>query len=111
MIFLSGNETREELKEKFENLQKQYIELNKMKRELEKELDRQINARIINEEFIERNFISKDKIREKIKQLEIVKNAPVKDNSYTYKECIEYGIEELKELSEENKNENNRIIK
>lgn len=40
----------------------------------------------------------KDKIKEKIKQLEIVENTPVKDNSYTYKECIEYGIEELNEL-------------
>lgn len=49
----------------------------------------------------ENNYISKDKIREKIEQLEIVKNTPVKDNSYTYKECIEYGIEELKELLEE----------
>ena len=46
-------------------------------------------------------YISKDKIRGKIEQLEIVKNTPVKDNNYTYKECIEYGIEELKELLEE----------
>ena len=43
----------------------------------------------------------KDKIRGKIEQLEIVKNTPVNDNNYTYKECIEYGIEELKELLEE----------
>lgn len=42
----------------------------------------------------------KDKIRAEIKELEYVKNTSVKDNSYTYKECIEYGIEELRELLE-----------
>lgn len=51
------------------------------------------------------NFIHKDKVREKIEQLKFVKNTvkntPVKDNKYTYKECIEYRIEDLQELLEE----------
>ena len=48
--------TDEQYKQTIENAQK----------DIKEELDRQINTRIINEEFIENNYISKDKIREKI---------------------------------------------
>ena len=48
-----------------------------------------------------KQFIPKSKVKEKIEQLKFVKNTPVKDNKYTYKECIEYGIEELQTLLEE----------
>ena len=43
---------------------KKVIEL--AQKDIKEELDRQINARIVNEEFIENNFISKDKIKAKI---------------------------------------------
>lgn len=43
---------------------KKVIEL--AQKDIREELDRQINVRIINEEYIENNYISKDKIRELI---------------------------------------------
>lgn len=46
---------------------KKVIEL--AQKDIKEELDRQINTRIVNEEFIENNFISKDKIKAKIEYL------------------------------------------
>ena len=53
---------------------------------LQKEIERQGNAREIEEEYIEKKFISKDKIREKMKEVKYLSTA---------------GYEILKELLEE----------
>lgn len=86
-----------------QNREKLQILLNLVEKQ-QKEIERIKSLDIYKfiEEWEAGQLIHKDKIREKIKQLEIVKDTPVKDNSYTYKECIEYGIEELKEVLEEN---------
>lgn len=76
----------------FEEMRTELKQEKEKNKELREELDRQINTRIINEEFVEKNFISKDEIREKIKELE---------EKSEYWNCDE--IQVLKELLEENK--------
>lgn len=84
-----------------ENLIKENKELKKENLELHKEINQRIKLKLENERCADKDFIPKSKVKEKIEQLKFVKNTPVKDNKYTYKECIEYGIEELQELLEE----------
>lgn len=64
-------------------------------KELEEELNRQINARTINEEFIEKNYISKDKIKEKIEYQNMLWNTPNRQKEYN-QEVVEV-LEELLE--------------
>ena len=50
------------------------------------------------EEYIEKYYVKKDKVREEIKGLENIKYYKPLDNRYTYKELIEFGIEELEQI-------------
>lgn len=65
-------------------------------KDIKEELERQINTRIINEEFIENNFISKDKIKEKIEELEVMSVS-----TDIYYEDIKKMFEELLEEQED----------
>jgi predicted nucleic acid-binding Zn-ribbon protein len=60
------NDYEHELARKDEKIEKQQKEI----KELKEELQRQINTRLINEKYMENNFVSKDEIKEKINQLE-----------------------------------------
>lgn len=51
--------------------------------------------------YIKKNYVLKSKIRKEIKELESRKDYKPLDNRYTYREVIEFGIEELKDLLEE----------
>lgn len=80
--------------------------LQKENEELHKEIERQGNAREIEEEYIEKKFISKDKIREKINELEYFYKKEVKPIMYqwtdfTAEEHYKELIHNLKELLEE----------
>lgn len=50
-----------------------------------------------------KKFISKDKIKEKIKENKKMTNVIPTENNYTYKELMKYGIDILQELLEEEK--------
>ena len=70
------------------------------------ELKRQINTRIIEEKFIENNYISKDKIREQIRQLEEYYKKEIEPEIYnwtdfTAEEHYKDLITKLEELLEE----------
>lgn len=56
------------------------------------------------EEYIEKYYVKKDKIKKEIKGLENIKYYKPLDNRYTYKELIEFGIEELQELLQDKEN-------
>lgn len=58
------------LEKEMENLKEINKEHQKLNGELRDEIKRQGNTREIEEKYIEENFISKDKIREKIKELD-----------------------------------------
>lgn len=60
----------EKQQKEIENLKEINKEHQKLNGELRDEIKRQGNTREIEEKYIEENFISKDKIREKIKELE-----------------------------------------
>lgn len=80
--------------------------LQKENEELNIEIERQGNAREIEEEYIEKKFISKDKIREKINELEYFYKKEVKPIMYqwtdfTAEEHYKELIHNLKELLEE----------
>lgn len=60
----------EKQKKEIENLKEINKEHQKLNGELRDEIKRQGNTREIEEKYIEENFISKDKIREKIKEIE-----------------------------------------
>lgn len=47
MIFLSGNENKEELIEKFENLQKQYLEIVEKNKELQQKIHKELDKNAI----------------------------------------------------------------
>ena len=51
--------------------------------------------------YIKENYVSKSRVKEEIKELESRKDYKPLDNRYTYKEIIEFGIEELEELLKE----------
>jgi len=59
-------------------------------KDIKDELERQINTRIINEEFIEKNYISKDKIMEFIKE-------ETKEGTYNFKSISAKRLKELLE--------------
>ena len=85
-----------------EEINKKHQKLN---RELREEIERQGNIREIEEKYIEENFISKDKIRAKIKSLE-EKIHIVIPNEYNKVEIMnefknEGAVDILKELLEE----------
>lgn len=84
--------------------------IDKQQKELEEV--RQANKRLfemgkdkamtkLTNEIIENDYISKDKIKNEIKELESVKNVVPKDNNYTYKDLMMFGIEELEKMMEE----------
>ena len=70
-------------------------ELKETNKELEEELDRQINARTINEEFIEKNYISKEEIRLLIKEYEFTE----------HNKCLNIPIKAFKKLLGDDKDE------
>lgn len=70
-------------------------------KDIKEELDRQINVRMINEEYIERNYISKDQIKAKIEELENQKRQWIEDRDNKHKDSeIIYAIEVLQSLLE-----------
>ena len=78
---------------------KKVIEL--AQKDIKEELDKQINVRMINEEYIERNYISKDQIKAKIEELENQKRQWVEDRDNKHKDSeIIYAIEVLQSLLE-----------
>lgn len=79
--------------EVFEEMRLELKQEKEKNKELREELDRQINTRIINEEFIEKNYISKDKIREEIKELE-----NMKVGGETFVTSVNFARKILKEL-------------
>lgn len=76
------------LEKEIENLKEINKEHQKLNGELRDEIKRQGNTREIEEKYIEENFISKDEIREKIKDLEdymiLFTNDKEKFNRYKY---------------------------
>ena len=74
----------EKQRKQIENLKEINKEHQKINGELRDEIKRQGNTREIEEKYIEENFISKDKIREKIKELDekwhvLYRDSEVKD--------------------------------
>jgi len=74
--------------------------IDNAQKELKKELERQINAREINEKFIETNYISKSRVKEKIEEY---KRKMEKDVNYLSKDYFNYRhkIYALQELLED----------
>jgi hypothetical protein len=70
-------------KKEIKSLLKEIEELNEIKQQI-------CNEELITQDYVQENFISKDKIREKIKELEDIKSA----------ESIEGTLEEIKLLKE-----------
>lgn len=89
-------ETEIALNNRIMDLEEINKEHQKLNGELRDEIKRQGNTREIEEKYIEENFISKDEIREKIKDLE----RKSFENEINYSEYY-YKTEILKELLEE----------
>ena len=99
---------------------KKVIEL--AQKDIKEELDRQINVRMINEDYIEKNYINKDKIREKIetqqKEIEELKqekeylNCIIESDKHNYinKDKIREKIEDLEKQDKESKLSHNYLI-
>lgn len=83
----------EELLKNYKQQQKEIEELKKPKYLAHFE-----DNKITKIELINNDFISKDKIREKIKELKQI----IEFEKPTYENCLEYTIDILKELLEEN---------
>jgi len=86
------------LEKEIENLKGINKEHQKINGKLREEIERQGNIREIEEKYIEENFISKDKIREKIKELEGQEDWYIENKSL---DDLYGRIDELKELLEE----------
>ena len=86
------------LEKVIENLKEINKEHQKLNGELRDEIKRQGNTREIEEKYIEENFISKDKIREKIKEYDdFYKEYPIEFRKYKMRPIIVV----LQELLEE----------
>lgn len=91
-------ETEIALNNRIMDLEEINKEHQKLNGELREEIERQGNIREIEEKYIEENFISKDKIRERIKELEGQEDWYIENKSL---DDLYGRIDELKELLKE----------
>lgn len=89
-IIMAGAEKVKQLEKEVEELN---LDLEEMTKSNNHKKENWVHKNILN------SYISKDKIREKIKELEITRNSCITDNGFTIMSVV---ISNLKELLEEN---------